>query len=559
MNRIQKHPYVLTCAALAALIVGLVSLPDARSVTRPINSASSAVLPADAPPTSETFRARAPTELSYRPAERVSDEDLWKLISRDHSFAARYYETPRVLAEEKKLLANPGYLHSINTRAELFLFYIYHELKKRDMPAEFALLPALESGYDPYAYSPVGAVGLWQFTSATGRSFGLNNTWWYSERRAIDVSTKASLNYLRYLHDRYRSWPLVLAAYNAGEGRVNNAIKRNRSLGQPADFWSLDLPKETAAYVPRFIALVKIFSASSSFSSSSSSFPKPVPNRPFWVKVHNKEQIFLPELPELTGMDPDMFFMLNADQNQMISSPHKDYLLVPASAKEKTRAALAELHERTRAKWVGYQLTESINLQEMGNKLDISTAEIHRFNDVTELKKEGYLPPPRTAEQYARLEDDRARVHILPPRYISKAKHDVHPATHYRVNKRDRVWKISRVHGVPGIPGIHGIPGGNINKRNNIRNPRPVYPDQNILIAAPSNIYEPALNLAADYDREVMRLVYYRVRLDDSLYDIARKFGVGLNELKQWNPNGVGEADIYPGQHIKLYVDVTDL
>ena len=553
MNIIQKNPYALTCVALAALIVGLVSLPDACSVTRQINSASSAALPADAPPTSEILRARAPTELSYRPEERVSDEDLWKLISRDHSFASRYYENPRVLTEEKKLLTNPGYLHSINTRAELFLFYIYHELKKRDMPAEFALLPALESGYDPYAYSPVGAVGLWQFTSATGRAFGLNNTWWYSERRAIDVSTKASLNYLRYLHDRYRSWPLVLAAYNAGEGRVNNAIKRNLSLGQPADFWSLDLPKETAAYVPRFIALVKIFSASSSFSSA---FPAPVPNRPFWVKVHNKEQIFLTELPGLTGMDPDIFFMLNADQNQVISSPHKDYLLVPASAKEKTRAALAELHERTRTKWIGYQLTESINLPDIGNKLDISTTEIHRFNNVTELKKGGYLPLPRTAEQYARLEDDRARFHILPPRYISKAKYDVHPATYYRVSKEGSVWKISRV---PGIPGIPGISGGNINKRNNIRNPRPVYPGQKTLIAAPSNIYEPALNLAADYDREVMRLVYYRVRPDDSLYGIARKFGVGLNELKQWNPNGVRDASIYPGQHIKLYVDVTDL
>ena len=486
---------------------------------------------------SEVFRIQAPRQLANNPASLTSHDNLWQLIAAEYRFVPHHYDKQRVKKELNQLRDHPRVVHAINKRAKLFLYYVYHELQKREMPSELALLPAIESGYDPYAYSSAGASGLWQFTSSTGRSFGLNSTWWYSQRRDIEISTKSALDYLQYLYDRYHDWELVLAAYNAGERRVNNALALNRRRGRPLDYWHLDLPRETERYVPRLIAFAHVFA---------SDLPEPIPNQPFWVKVHNDQQIPLVDLLERANLDADIFYMLNADQNQWLSSPHKDFLLIPAQDKNRARKALAALRAPESLRWVGYQIEADENWQNISRKFNLADQDIQQFNNVTELTTGNYLLMPLRTESYIKLRDVEDQLEPLPPLYIARTNQH----QFYRVSQGDNLWKIARA---------HGVSVQKIRQWNSIPKARFIYPGQELLIAAPQRVYEPSIRLVAGYNREVIRGVYYRVRRGDTLYSIASKFGVNINEIQTWNRRKKIKNYVYPGQYLKIYVDITDL
>jgi len=166
----------------------------------------------------------------------------------------------RVTRELNWYLSHPSYIDRIQERAEPYLYFILQEIEKRGMPGEIALLPAVESAFRPFAYSPGRAAGMWQFIPSTGRLFGLKQNWWYDGRRDVVSSTRAALDYLMALNKQFNGdWELALAAYNSGAGTVRSAIRRNKRLGKPTDYWSLSLPDETNAYVPRLLALAKVF------------------------------------------------------------------------------------------------------------------------------------------------------------------------------------------------------------------------------------------------------------------------------------------------------------
>jgi membrane-bound lytic murein transglycosylase D len=144
-------------------------------------------------------------------------------------------------------------------RARLDRHHIVSEVERRELPGELAMLPVVESAYQPFAYSPARASGIWQFIPSTGRVYGLRYSWWYDGRRDVVESTRAALDYLEKLHAEFSGdWLLALAAYNSGEGNVRKAIRRNQRAGKPIDFWSLKLPRETRSYVPRLLAVAAI-------------------------------------------------------------------------------------------------------------------------------------------------------------------------------------------------------------------------------------------------------------------------------------------------------------
>jgi membrane-bound lytic murein transglycosylase D len=154
----------------------------------------------------------------------------------------------------------PEYMARIIKRAQPWIHHIADELERRDMPGELALLPIVESAYDPFAYSRGRALGTWQFISATGRRYGLNQNWWYDGRRDVYASTDAALRYLDDMAVMFEGdWLLALAGYNSGEGRVARQVKKNRAAGKPADFWNLKLPRETRGYVPKLLGLTCLF------------------------------------------------------------------------------------------------------------------------------------------------------------------------------------------------------------------------------------------------------------------------------------------------------------
>ncbi|MGR5151511.1 transglycosylase SLT domain-containing protein [Photobacterium swingsii] len=165
----------------------------------------------------------------------------------------------RIRYYQKWFIYKPEHIDTVTQRAQPFLFYIYEQVEARDLPIEIVLLPFIESSFDQYAYSSQGASGLWQITRATGKTFGLKYWQGYDGRRDIVASTDAALDLLEYLHKKFKgNWLHAIAAYNTGEGRVRNAIRKNKAAGKPTDFWSLQLPKETRLYVPKLLAMSSI-------------------------------------------------------------------------------------------------------------------------------------------------------------------------------------------------------------------------------------------------------------------------------------------------------------
>lgn len=200
-------------------------------------------------------------------------------------------------------------LHYISKQASPYLYYIIEQLEKRNMPAELALLPMIESNFQPQATSNRGAAGLWQFIPGTGRQYGLLQNAWYDGRRDVKASTEAALDYLKYLHEEFdNDWMLALAAYNAGEGTVHRAIDRNQKAGKPTHFAALRLPKETQLYVPKFLALAEVISNPEKHAVS---LPA-IENKPYFAPVNINKQLTFTQIAKLADLNLNEIKRLNA-------------------------------------------------------------------------------------------------------------------------------------------------------------------------------------------------------------------------------------------------------
>lgn len=463
--------------------------------------------------------------------------DLWELVEADYQFAPKHYDHRLVKRYVSRLKANKDYVQGVNHRASAFLYHIRQELKKRNMPAEFALLPAVESGYDPYAFSHAGASGLWQFTERTGRHFGLDNIWWYSERRDFEESTEAALDYLEYLYAKYDNWELSLAAYNAGEKRVNKAIRYNKARGRPTNYWALSaLPRETEEYVPRLVAYSYVFSKAMRDEMGIDN----IAAQDAWVKVPLTHQVPLAELVADARIDEEKFYLLNAGHNQWVTSPYKGYLYVTYEDYPRMQKAISNFEKNARL-WVSYQIQEDDNIRTIAAKFNVTESAISKFNQVAELKPNSYLVlPVRSSEiQYLSADQD-------PPRYLVVQGN----LKDHRIRKGENLHSIAQ---------SYKVSVSSIQRINDISNPNRIKAGQKIIVKEGKHRQSPEILLTDDYDREVIRTVYYRVRSGDTLYSIARKFNVGVDKIKEWNPNKSLGNRLYAKQTIKLRLDVTDL
>ena len=236
--------------------------------------------------------------------------------------------------------ANPDYLQRAFWRADLYLYHIVTELERRGMPLEIALLPVVESAFEPYAYSHARASGLWQFIPGTGSRFGLKQDWWYDGRRDITESTRAALDYLQYLHDEFNGdWLLAIAAYNCGEAMVERAVAANRAAGRTVDFWNLWLPGETRAYVPKLLAMARLVAHPADYDLDFST----VPNEAFFARVETGGQIDLRVAAELAGITTEELYALNPAYHRWASDPDgPHFLLVPVESAEVFRQNLLQ-------------------------------------------------------------------------------------------------------------------------------------------------------------------------------------------------------------------------
>lgn len=218
-----------------------------------------------------------------------------------------YGQQQRIDAQKNWFITRQEYINRLTARASRYLYHTVREAERRNIPTELALLPVIESSYDPTGTSNAAAAGLWQFIPSTGRIYGLTQTPTYDGRRDVIESTRAAYDFLTSLHNQFGSWELALAAYNAGPGRVQRAIDANRARGLPTDYWSLSLPTETMHYVPRFMAVAQIIKDTNQYSIS---LPA-IANRQHFRSVPVNYGVSLMEVSQLTGVSYDELKALN--------------------------------------------------------------------------------------------------------------------------------------------------------------------------------------------------------------------------------------------------------
>jgi membrane-bound lytic murein transglycosylase D len=263
--------------------------------------------------------------------------DLWDRVRARMALKAPL--NPRIESRVRTLQSQPDYLTRLSQRAQPYLHMIVREIERRGMPMELALLPEIESSYNPRAMSPKSASGMWQFIPETGARMGLAQNDWYDGRNDIVASTRAALAYLQGLHDDLGGdWALAIAAYNCGPERVRAAQQANRSQGKATDYWSLNLPAETENYVPQLLAVAQVVAAPARYGLA---MPK-VPDRPQLELVHATTQVDLDRAARLADLSPAALSQLNPGLKQgktQPSGPHT--LLVPAGAGQRLRLRLA--------------------------------------------------------------------------------------------------------------------------------------------------------------------------------------------------------------------------
>ncbi|MCU1752281.1 transglycosylase SLT domain-containing protein [Pseudomonas sp. 6D_7.1_Bac1] len=293
----------------------------------------------DAAHTLSTRAKQKPIWLNEKPSP-LAAQDVWERMRQGFQLQDGLGVNPRIEQQRLWFASNPSFLQGASERGSLYIHYIVERLEERNMPLELALLPVIESAYNPMAYSRSDAVGLWQFIPSTGRYFNLRQTRFYDGRRDITASTIAAMDYLTRLHDMFNGdWLLALAAYNAGEGTVSRAIERNEKLGLPTDYWNLPLPAETQAYVPKLLALSQVVLSPEAYGVNLN----PIANRPYFEVVEINQRMDLSKVAEVANIDEDELFQLNPAFKQRTTIDGPQHLLVPTSKAQLLTASLSTM------------------------------------------------------------------------------------------------------------------------------------------------------------------------------------------------------------------------
>lgn len=443
--------------------------------------------------------------------------------------------------------SRPDFLDRTFRRGSRYLHYIVTEIERRDMPLELALLPVVESAFNPVAYSRSRASGLWQFIPSTGKHYGLAQNWWIDERRDVLRATDAALTYLQYLHDYFNGdWFLAIAAYNGGEGTVSRAVQRNADAGRPTDFFSLDLRAETRDYVPKLLAISRIVANPAAYGLQF----EPIPNQPYFGIVDAGKQVHLGEAADLAGITRDDMFALNPAFNRMTtppSGPHR--LLLPVERVEPFRAALmsddgsqrvaaavAEPPPDTR-----HRVRRGDNLTSISRQYGVPVDTLRQVNNLrgsTIHPGDTLVIPgvpaaqgaPAAAATVAEARPDIAAQ--LPERQPAAAP--AKPRV-YTVQRGDTLWGVAHKHGVtvPALASANGL-------------------SAKAQLTAGARLEIPASGRASPAG-ESTRMTY-KVRGGDTLSEIAEKFNVSVRQLMTWNQLR-SSTSLRAGQRIVVYVD----
>ena len=412
-------------APLVAAVAMVLSWPaagadEAASVTPPVSIAQTTTPPTTTPPAAITPSAAPETGLgawpiapSARPFDRALTGDdlipsvqiptgenavpalrptvdltstptsLWDRIRQ--GFGLSDITTPLVQQQIDWFANRPDFIKRTVERSSRYLYHIVEEVQKRGMPTEIALLPVIESAFNPVAYSRAHASGIWQFIPSTGKLYGLQQNFWYDGRRDVMAATNAALDYLEKLYDMFGSWDLALAAYNWGEGAVSRAIAKNTARGLPTDYQSLSMPSETRYYVPRLQAVKSIIANPALYGLTLAE----IPNRPYFTTVTTTRNMDIRLAAKLADTPLDEFMSLNAGYSRpVIRAVGEQTLLVPMEKAEIFRANLQN-HDEPLVSWQTYQLKNGETLDKIAARHKITVAYLRQVNGITPKRKIG--------------------------------------------------------------------------------------------------------------------------------------------------------------------------
>lgn len=451
--------------------------------------------------------------------------DVWSRIRDGFKIDDTADANPLVATHVAWYAARPEHLRRMVERSRRYLYHIVQEVDRRAMPMEIALLPMIESAFNPTALSPSAASGIWQFIPSTGRLYGLRQDTWYDGRRDFTEATRAALDYLGKLYLDFGDWQLALAAYNCGEGCVARAIQKNVDQGLPTDYASLPLPAETRHYVPKLLAVRQVVRTPENFGIALA----PLPNEPYFDQVTVHASLDVQSAARLAGISHDEFLALNAAfPKKIIRSDTPVSLLVPAGR--------ADVFERNLQagdwdSWQPHTVQPGERPEAIAQRLGVSVERLQAHNQF-HLRR----------GKFTHAQTILVPVRGGPP---AAAAAPSKPAGEYTVAPGDTLFGIARRHGV----GVADLLAANpALSADNLR------PGQTLGLPAGAQAgRDPArVQPASLASRPAKSPRHYTVKRGDTLYAIARAFGIELADLKAGNPGLRKSAAIHPGLRINL-------
>jgi membrane-bound lytic murein transglycosylase D len=423
--------------------------PAARG-TRPAPPPPVALDATRLPPFEGKREELAPPAGLPRVDRTVRRDDVWQRI-RD-GFSMQDLAGPLVAEKTAWYVARPEYLKRVFERSRRYLYHIVEEIEKRGLPTELALLPMVESSFNPMAYSRAHASGLWQFIPGTGKRYELAQNWWYDGRRDIVASTSAALDYLKDVYDMHGDWHLALASYNWGENAVARALEKNRREGKPLDYSSINMPAETRHYVPKLQALKNIIANPQLFGLDLD----PIPNQPYFASITKTRDIDVRLAAKLAEMTVEEFVALNPGFSRpVIRAELTPRIVLPADRVDIFHENLTKLDDKSLVSWETYQPKKGDTLDSIARKFGVGLAQLKEVNGITPRAKG--MPALMVVPTGSAKDQGRLPIMYAPPIPLPGPRSFVHTvkagetlpgiAARYRVSVEDlRRWnKVGRL------------------------------------------------------------------------------------------------------------------
>ena len=571
----SNSPLRARAALMAVLLLGLAACATTPQ-TASIPSLPSQVpisLGTPVPESTDSSAAPAPAGApAVKPAKPPGDSYRDVLDRLRAGYALEPVDEPRIDRETEWFLRHPDYIERTLNRAAPYLHYIISEVERRGLPAELAVLPIIESAYEPYAYSSARAAGLWQFIPATGTRFGLKQNWWYDGRRDVVSATRAALDYLEWLHNMFNGdWLLAVAAYNCGEMAVDRQMRANIAAGKPADFWNLKLPAETRAYVPKLLAMSRLVGNPAAYGLEFSG----IPNEPFFVSVETGGQIDMAVAAKLAGLETSDLYALNPAFHRFATDPAgPHFLLLPIEAADTFRQNLLQLTEDQRMRVERYEVRKGDTVAGIAKRFGTTPAMIAELN--------GLLAKATVAAD-AELRVPSA-VFNLPPKVLAAAALVDGRGSLKRASSR-QVHVVARGDSLSAIARKTGVPVASLLSLNGLKPSATLRAGQTLMLGSTATVPDKAPAAVADKpadkaaDKAPLKLakadkgkpkpakvnakaapasapagkqVTYVVRAGDTLFAIARALEVSVADLRNWNRLSQADA-IQPGQKLVAF------